>query len=112
MGRRKLKRLKTGDEPNKEVVIVKVIVKVEFDDNKEEESLDDDDNEEEEEEQDVQPVAQVERPAYVEPRTDYILMEYNKSMGDVVIPDNKVIRPMNCQCYTNLDPMYIGEKTV
>jgi hypothetical protein len=73
MGRRKPKRLKTGDEPDEEVVIVGVRVKVESDNNDEEESSDDDDNEEEEQEQeeeqpDVQPVALVEWPAYVEPR--------------------------------------------
>jgi hypothetical protein len=44
MGRRKPKRLKTGDEPDEEVVISKVRVKVESDDNKEEESLDNDAN--------------------------------------------------------------------
>jgi hypothetical protein len=112
MGRRKPKRLKTGEEPNEEVVIVKVRVKVESDnDDKEEKSSDGDDNEEEEE-QATQPVARVKRSAYVEPRPDYILMDYNKSMGDVVIPDNKVIRPMNCQCYTNLDPVHWGENSI
>jgi hypothetical protein len=112
MGRRTPKRLKTGDKPNGEVVKVKVRVKVESDDNKEEESSNDDDNEEEEEQQVVQPVAQVEWPAYVEPRPDYILMDYNKSMGDVVIPDNKVIRPMNRWCYTKLDPVHWGENSI
>jgi hypothetical protein len=111
MGRRKPKRLKTGDEPDEEVIIVKVRVKVESDGNEEEESSDDDDNEEDEQEQeeqqqDTQPVAQVEQPAYVEPRPDYILMDYNRSMGDIVIPDYKVIRPMNRWCYTNLDPVH------
>jgi hypothetical protein len=73
--------------------------------------LDHDDNEEEEEEQeeeeqDTQPVARVERPAYVE------LMDYNESMGDILIPNNKVIRPINCWCYTNLDPMHWGENSI
>jgi hypothetical protein len=100
MGRRKPKRLKTGDEPNGEVVKVKVRVKVESDDNKEEESSDNDDKEEVGE-QVAQPVAQVKRLAYVEQRPDYILMDYNKS-----------IRPINCWCYTKLDPVYWGENRI
>jgi hypothetical protein len=110
MGRRKPKRLKTEDKPNGEVVKVKVRVrvkvKVESDDNKEEE------------EHVAQPVAQVGWPAYVAlrryvpPRPDYILMDYDKSMGDKVIPDNKVIRPMNRQCYTKLDPVHWGENSI
>jgi hypothetical protein len=108
---RKPKRLKTGDKPSGEVFKVKVRVKVKSDNNKEEESSDDDDNEEEEQ-QVAQPVAQVERLLYVEPRPDYILMDYNKSMGDVVIPNNKVIRPMNCWCYTKLDPVHWGENSI
>jgi hypothetical protein len=112
MGRRKPKRLKTGDELNEEVVVLKVGVKVKSDNNKEEESSGDDANEdEEEEEQPAQPVAQIERPAYVAPRPDYIQMDYNKSMRETVIPDNKVIRPMNRWCYTNF-PRCIGEETV
>jgi hypothetical protein len=85
--------------------------------NKEEESLDNDDNKEEEE-QVAQPAAQVEWPAYVAPRPyvpprpDYILMDYDKSMGDVVIPDNKVIRPMNPWCYMNLDPVHWRENSI
>jgi hypothetical protein len=83
MGRRKPKRLKTGDKPDGEVVKVKVRVKVkvESDNDKEEESSDNDDNEEEEEEQVARPVAQVKRTAYVAPRPyvpprpDYILMD-------------------------------------
>jgi hypothetical protein len=48
---------------------------------KKEESSDDDANEdEEEEEQPAQPVAQIKWPAYVAPRLDYILMDYDKSM--------------------------------
>jgi hypothetical protein len=39
-------------------------------------------------------------------------MDYDKSMGDVVIPDNKVIRPMNCWCYTKLDPVHWGENSI
>jgi hypothetical protein len=39
-------------------------------------------------------------------------MDYDESMGDVVIPNNKVIRPMNCRCYTNLDPMHWGENSI
>jgi hypothetical protein len=38
-------------------------------------------------------------------------MDYNKSMGDEVIPDNKVIRPMKCRCYTKLNPVYWGENS-
>jgi hypothetical protein len=80
MGRRKSKRLKTGDKLDEEVVVLKVRVKVESDDNKEEESSDDDaDEDKEEEEQPAQPVAQIERPAYVAPRPDYILMDYNET---------------------------------
>jgi hypothetical protein len=123
--RRVPKRLKTGDKPNAEAVKVKVRVKVKSDNDKEEEeekSSDHDNNEEEEdegqEEQVAQPVARVERPGYiasapyVPPRPKYILMEYNKSMGDEVIPDNKVIRPMNRRCYTKLDPVYWGENSI
>jgi hypothetical protein len=97
MGRRKPKRLKTGDKPNEEFVIVKVRVKVKSDNDKEEESSDNDadEEEEEEEEQVAQPVVRIKRPAYVAPRPDYILMDYNESMGEVVIPDNKVIRLVN-----------------
>jgi hypothetical protein len=115
MGRRKPTRLKTGDKPEEEVVILKVRVKVESDDNKEEESLDNDaneDKEEEEEEQPVQPVARIKWLAYVAPRPDYILMDYIKGMEEKVIPDNKVIRLMNCQCYTNLDPVHWGENSI
>jgi hypothetical protein len=118
------KRLKTGDEPNAEVVKVKarVKVKVKSDDNKEEESLDDGANEEEknegQEEQVAQPVARVEWPGYiasrpyVPPRPNYILLDNNKSMGDEVIPNDKVIRPMNRWCYTNLDPVHWGENSI
>jgi hypothetical protein len=42
-------------------------------------------------------------------KTGYILMDYNKSMFETVIPGNKVIRPINCWCYTNLDPVDWGE---
>jgi hypothetical protein len=81
MARRKPKRLKTGDEPNEEVVVLKVRVKVESDDNKEEESSDNDANEEEEEEeqpeqQPAQPVAQIKRPAYVALRPDGLQQEH------------------------------------
>jgi hypothetical protein len=117
MARRKPKRLKTGDEPGEEVVVLKVRVKVESEDDKEEESLDDDadeDREEEEqpEQQPAQPVAQIERPAYVALRPNYILMDYDESMFETVIPDNKVIRPINCWCYTNLDPVNWGENSI
>jgi hypothetical protein len=126
MGRRKPKRLKTGDEPKDKVITVKVRVKVESDNDKEEESSDNDANEdeeeeeqaaqpvveEEEEEQPVHPVAQIEPPAYVALRPDYTLMDYNKSMGEVVIPNNKVIRPVNRWCYTNLDPVHWGENSI
>jgi hypothetical protein len=103
MARRKPKRLKTGDKPDEEVVVLKVRVKVKSDNDKEEESLDDDadeDKEEEEqpEEQPAQPVAQIEWPAYVAPRLNYILMDYDESMFETVISDNKVIRPINRRC--------------
>jgi hypothetical protein len=73
MGRRKPKRLKTGEKPNGEAVKVKVRVKVkvESDNDEEEESSDSDDNEEEEE-QVAQPIAQVGRLVYVAPRP-YVL---------------------------------------
>jgi hypothetical protein len=112
------KRLKTGDKPNAEAVKIKV----ESDNDKEEESLDDDADEEEEdkgqEEQVAQPVGRVKRPGYiplrphVPPRPNYILMDYDKSMGDKVLPNNKVIRPMNHRCYTKLDPVYWGENSI
>jgi hypothetical protein len=66
----------------------------------------------------VQPVEQVKWPGYiplrlyVPPRPNYILMDYNVSMGDGVIPDNKVIRPMNRRCYTKLNPVYWGENSI
>jgi hypothetical protein len=87
--------------------VLKVRVKVESDDNEEEESLDNDANEDKEEEeqpeeQPAQPVAQIEWLAYVAPRPDNILMDYNKSMFETLIPDKKVIRRINCWCYTNL----------
>jgi hypothetical protein len=99
------KRLKTGDKPAAEAVKVKV--KVESDDfNEEEESLDNDNDEEEEEEGQeehvTQLVARVKRPGYiplrpyVPPRPNYILVDYDVNMGDGVIPNDKVIRPMNC----------------
>jgi hypothetical protein len=113
MGRRKPKRLKTGDKPNKEVVVLKVRVKVKSDNKEEEESSDDDaDEDKEEEEQPAQPVARIEWPAYVVPRPDYILMDYDKSMFETMIPENKVIRPKNCWCYTNLDPVDWGENSI
>jgi hypothetical protein len=114
MARRKPKRLKTGDEPDEEVVVLKVRVKVESDDEEEEEESSDDDADEdkEEEEQPAQPVARIERPAYVAPRLDYILMDYDKSMFETLIPDNKVIRPINRWCYTNLDPVDWGENSM
>jgi hypothetical protein len=128
MARRKPKRLKTGDEPNEEVVMLKVRVKVKSDDNEEEESSDDDSDEDKEveeqpeqqpaqpeeqpEQQPAPPVAQIERPVYVAPRPNYILMDYDKSMFETVIPDNKVIRPINCRCYMNLDPVDWGENSI
>jgi hypothetical protein len=48
----------------------------------------------------------------VAPRQDYILMDYVKSMFETVIPDNKVIRPINRWCYTNLDPVDWGENSI
>jgi hypothetical protein len=113
MARRRLKRLKTGDNPNEEVIVLKVRVKVKSDNNEEEESSDDDaDEDKEEEEQPAQPVARIERPVYVVPRPDYILMDYDKSMFETVIPNNKVIRPINRWCYTNLDPVDWGENSI
>jgi hypothetical protein len=117
MARRKPKRLNTGDKPNEEVAVLKVRVKVESDDNKEEESSDndaDEDKEEEEqpEQQPAQPVAQIEQLAYVAPRPDYILMDYDESMFETVIPNDKVIRPINRWCYTNLDPVDWGENSM
>jgi hypothetical protein len=104
MARRKPKRLKTGDEPNEEVVVLKVRVKVKSDNNKEEEeSSDNDANEDGEEE---------ERLVYVVPRLDYILMDYNESMFETLIPNCKVIRPINRWCYTNLDPVDWGENSI
>jgi hypothetical protein len=95
MGRRKPKRLKTGDKAEEEVVLLKVRVKVKSDDDEEEESLDNDaDEDKEEEEQPAQPVVRIEWPAYVAPRPEYILMDYDKSMFETVIPDNKAIRPI------------------
>jgi hypothetical protein len=114
MARRKPKRLKTGDDPDEEVVVLKVRVKVESDDNKEEESSDNDaDGDKEEEEQPpAQPVARIEQLAYMTPRPNYILMNYNESMFETVIPGNKVIRPINHWCYTNLDPVDWGENSI
>jgi hypothetical protein len=117
MARRKPKRLKTGDEPNEEVLVFKVRVKVESDNNEEEESLDDDadedkEKEEQPEEQPAQPVVQIKRPAYVGPRPYYILMDYKESIFETVIPNNKVIRPINCSCYTNLNPVDWGVNSI
>jgi hypothetical protein len=42
-------------------------------------------------------------------RPKYILTDYNESVGDGVIPDNKVIRPKNHWCYTTLDPAFWGD---
>jgi hypothetical protein len=39
-------------------------------------------------------------------------MDYNENMGDGVIPDNKVIRPKNCCCYTILDPVFWGANSI
>jgi hypothetical protein len=39
-------------------------------------------------------------------------MDYNESMFETVIPDNKVIRPINRRCYTNLDPVDWGENSI
>jgi hypothetical protein len=99
-----------------------VRVKVESDDNddkeeeEEEESMDDDNNEEQkdigQEQQVAQPVAQVERPRYVPPRPKYILMDYDKSMGDGVVPKDKVLRPKNHWCYTILGPVFWGENSI
>jgi hypothetical protein len=118
------KRLKTGDKPIAEAVKVKVKVKSDNnnEEEEEEESSGNDDNEEEEdkgqEEQAAQPVLQVKRPGYrplrpyVPPRPNYILMDYDVSMGDGVIPDDKVIRPMNPWCYTIPDPVFWGENSI
>jgi hypothetical protein len=93
--------------------VLKVRVKVKSDNDKEEESSDDDANEDkEEEEQPAQPVARIEWLAYVVPRPDYIMMDYDESMFETVIPDNKVNRPINRWCYTNLDPVDWGENSI
>jgi hypothetical protein len=39
-------------------------------------------------------------------------MDYNKSMFETVIPDNKVIRPKNRWCYTILNPVFWGENSI
>jgi hypothetical protein len=39
-------------------------------------------------------------------------MDYKESMGDEVIPNNKVIRPMNRRCYTKLGPVEWGENSI
>jgi hypothetical protein len=39
-------------------------------------------------------------------------MDYNKIMGDGLIPEDKVIRPMNPWCYTKLDPVFWGENNI
>jgi hypothetical protein len=115
------KRLRTGDKPVVEAVKVKVESydnddKEEEEEEGEESSSYNDNNEGEEdkgqEEQVAQPVVQVERPRYVPPRPKYILMDYDKSIGDGVIPDNKALRPKNCQCYTILDPVFWGENSI
>jgi hypothetical protein len=115
--RRVPKRLRTGDKPAVEAVKVKVGSDDDNDKEEEEESLDNDNNEEQkdkgQEEQVGQPVAHVERPQYVPLRPKNILMEYNKSMGDGVIPNNKkVLRPKNHWCYTILDPVFWGENSI
>jgi hypothetical protein len=48
----------------------------------------------------------------VAPRLDYILMDCDKSMFETVIPGNKVIRPINHWCFTNLDPVDRGENSI
>jgi hypothetical protein len=108
------KRLKIGDKPV--VAAIKVKAGSDNDVKEEEGSSDNDDNEEEEDKgqegQVAQPVAQVELPRYVPPRPKYILMDYNKSMGDGVIPDDKVLIPKKRQCYTILDPVFWGENSI
>jgi hypothetical protein len=49
---------------------------------------------------------------YVAPSPDYILMDYNKSMFETVIPNNKVIGLINRWCYTNLDLVEWGENSI
>jgi hypothetical protein len=85
-GKKEPKRLKTGDDPDEEVAVLKVRVKVESDNKEEEESSDDDaDGDKEKKEQPpAQPVAQIERPAYVAPRPNCILMDYKESMFETV----------------------------
>jgi hypothetical protein len=107
------KRLKTGDKP----IVAAVKVEVESNNNKEEEeeeeeSLDNDDDEEEEDEEQEGQVKQPVARGYVPPRRKYILMDYDKSMGDGVIPNNKVLRPKNCWCYTILHPVFWGENSI
>jgi hypothetical protein len=97
-----------------EAIKVKVQSDDSNDEEEEEESLDNGNDEEQkderQEEKVAQSVAQVERPRYVPPRPKYILMDYDKSMGDGVIPKDKVIRPKNRWCYTILG-LCFGERT-
>jgi hypothetical protein len=39
-------------------------------------------------------------------------MDYNESMGDGVIPNNKVLRPKNRWCYMILNPVFWGENSI
>jgi hypothetical protein len=39
-------------------------------------------------------------------------MDYDKSMGDGVVPNDKVLRLKNRRCYTKLDPVFWGENSI
>jgi hypothetical protein len=108
------KRLKTGDKPVVEAVKVKVKSDDNNDQEEEEESLDDNDDEEQEdkgqEEQVAQPVAQVEWPRYVPPRPEYILTDYDKSMGDGVIPEDKMLIDQRIVGATQFLTLCFGER--
>jgi hypothetical protein len=85
---------------------------------KERNQSDNDGDEEEEEEDDEQeeqapePVVRIANVHEDRPRPKYVMMDYDKRMGDGVIPNNKVIRPINHWCYTTLDPAFWGENSI
>jgi hypothetical protein len=106
------KRLKTEDKPVVAAIKVKAKAGVDKEEEEEEEESLNNDNDEEQEGQVAEPVARTVLPRYKPPRPKYILMDYNKSMGDGVIPDNKVLRPINRWCYMTLDPPFWGHNSI